>query len=86
MLLEAKNISIDYQTESGVMRAVEDVSFTLAVGESLGIVGESGCGKTTLAKSIIRLLAKNGGISQGQMLFKGRDLVQLSDEEIRKLL
>ncbi len=45
MLLEAKNISIDYQTESGVMRAVEDVSFTLAVGESLGIVGESGCGK-----------------------------------------
>ena len=85
MLLEAKNISIDYQTESGVMRAVEDVSFTLAVGESLGIVGESGCGKTTLAKSIIRLLAKNGGISQGQMLFKGRDLVQLSDEEIRKL-
>ena len=84
-LLEAKNISIDYKTEAGVMRAVEDVSFTLRVGESLGLVGESGCGKTTLAKSIIRLLAKNGGISEGQMLFKGQDLVKLSDEEIRKL-
>jgi peptide/nickel transport system ATP-binding protein len=84
-LLEAKNISIEYKTEAGVLRAVEDVSFSLAVGESLGLVGESGCGKTTLAKSIIRLLAKNGRISQGQMLFKGQDLVKLSDEEIRKL-
>ncbi len=70
MLLEAKNISIDYQTESGVMRAVEDVSFTLAVGESLGIVGESGCGKTTLAKSIIRLLAKTAASARGRCFSK----------------
>ena len=84
-LLEAKNISIDYTTQAGVMRAVEEVSFTLRVGESLGLVGESGCGKTTLAKSIIRLLAKNGSISQGEMLFKGQDLVKISDEEMRRL-
>ncbi len=84
-LLEAKNISIEYKTEAGVLRAVDNVSFSLKQGESLGIVGESGCGKTTLAKGIMRLLAKNGSISEGQMLFQGTDLVKLSDEDIRKL-
>ena len=85
MLLEAKNISIEYKTEKGTMRAVEDVSFSLKLGESLGLVGESGCGKTTLAKSIMRLLPANGRISEGQMLFEGKDLVRMTDEEIRKM-
>lgn len=84
-LLEVKNVSIEYKTEAGVLRAVEDVSFRLKKGESLGIVGESGCGKTTLAKSIMRLLSKNGRISAGQMLFSGTDLVTLSDEQMRRL-
>jgi peptide/nickel transport system ATP-binding protein len=84
-LIELKNVSIEYKTETGMLRAVEDVSFSIEVGESVGIVGESGCGKTTLAKSIMRLLADNGKISAGQILFKGDNLVVKSEEEIRKL-
>lgn len=84
-LLEVKNVSIEYKIEAGVMKAVDDVSFSLNVGESVGLVGESGCGKTTLAKSIMRLLAKNGRISEGQMLFKGEDLTTKTNEQIRKL-
>ncbi|SDY97295.1 ABC transporter ATP-binding protein [Tindallia californiensis] len=84
-LLDVKNVSIEYTTEDGVLKAVEDVSFSLEVGESVGLVGESGCGKTTLAKSVMRLLSKNGRISEGQMMFKGEDLVTKTEEEIRKL-
>ncbi|HHU11650.1 MAG TPA: ABC transporter ATP-binding protein [Clostridiaceae bacterium] len=84
-LLDVRNITIEYKTESGLLRAVDDVSFTLNDGESLGLVGESGCGKTTLAKSIMRLLAKNGRISEGQMIFKGEDLITKSDDDIRRL-
>lgn len=84
-LLDVKNVSIEYTTEEGVLKAVDDVSFSLEVGESVGLVGESGCGKTTMAKSIMRLLSKNGRISEGQMIFKGEDLVTKSSEEIRKL-
>lgn len=84
-LLDMKNVSIEYKTEAGVLKAVDDVSFSLEVGESIGLVGESGCGKTTLAKSIMRLLAKNGRISSGQMIYKGEDLVSKTDEEMRKM-
>lgn len=84
-LLEVKNLSIKYKTEAGIMHAVDDVSFTLELGESVGLVGESGCGKTTLAKSIMRLLADNGYISSGQILYKGDDLVTKTEEEIRRL-
>lgn len=84
-LLEVKNLDIDYITQEGRFKAVDDVSFTLKQGESLGLVGESGCGKTTLAKSIMRLLPENGDISRGQIVFKGEDIVKKNKEEIRKL-
>jgi len=84
-LLDVKNVSIEYKTEAGTLKAVDDVSFSLEVGESVGLVGESGCGKTTLAKSIMRLLAKNGRVSNGHMIFKDEDLVTKTDEELRKL-
>ncbi len=84
-LLEIKNISITYKTQDGLMKAVDNVSFSLELGKSVGLVGESGCGKTTLAKSIIRLLSENGKISEGQMIYKGEDLVEFSEEEIRKI-
>ncbi|MFA5527719.1 MAG: ABC transporter ATP-binding protein [Peptostreptococcales bacterium] len=84
-LLEIKNLDIDYVTKEGRLKAVRDVSFTLKQGESIGLVGESGCGKTTLAKSIIRLLPENGVISSGQIIYKGVDIVGKSKEEIRKL-
>src|SRR5690554_4204073 len=84
-LVEVKNLNIEYHTQKGPLKAVSDISFTLEEGERLGLVGESGCGKTTLAKSLMRLLPDNGVVSKGNIIFKGQDLVTLSDEEIRKL-
>lgn len=84
-LLEVKNLDIEYVTEAGVLKAVDDVSFSLKKGESIGLVGESGCGKTTLAKAFMRLLPRNGRIGGGQIIFNGENLVKKSKEEIRKL-
>ena len=84
-LLEVKNLSIDYITQEGNLNVVNDISFDLKQGESLGLVGESGCGKTTLAKTIMRLLPDNGVISGGEIIFKGEDIVKKNKEEIRKL-
>jgi peptide/nickel transport system ATP-binding protein len=84
-LLEVKNVTIEYAVEHGKMVVVEDVSFTLNEGEAMGLVGESGCGKTTLAKALMRLLASNGKITKGQVLFDGVDLVTLSKEEMRQV-
>ena len=84
-LLEVKNLYIEYRTQEGTLKVVNDVSFDLKQGESLGLVGESGCGKTTLAKTIMRLLPDNGFISSGEIIFKKEDLVKKSKEEIRKI-
>ena len=84
-LLDIKNLSIHYGTKSGYVKAVEDVTFSVSEGGTLGLVGESGCGKTTIAKAIIKLLPRNGEISGGEILFKGRDLVGLTVEEIRRV-
>ncbi|WNF37220.1 ABC transporter ATP-binding protein [Bacillaceae bacterium IKA-2] len=84
-VLEVKNLDIDYLTSEGPLRAVSDISFTLEEGERLGLVGESGCGKTTLAKCIMKLLPSNGVISRGEMIFKGEDLVKKTPEQMRKL-
>jgi len=83
-IIEVRNLNINYITSEGNLEAVKDVSFTLEQGERLGLVGESGCGKTTLAKALMRLLPSNGVIS-GEINFKGNNLVNYSDEEIRKL-
>lgn len=84
-LLEVKNLEIVYNTENGNLKAVDNVSFSLKKGESVGLVGESGCGKTTVAKSLMRLLPKNGEITNGQILINGDDLVPKTKEQIRKL-
>ncbi|RXI96505.1 ABC transporter ATP-binding protein [Anaerobacillus alkaliphilus] len=84
-LLEVKNVDIEYKTANGTLKAVQDISFTLEEGERIGLVGESGCGKTTLAKSFMRLLPSNGEIANGEIIFKGENLVTKSPEEIRKL-
>ncbi len=84
-LLEVKNVTIEYTLEQGKMVAVDDVSFTLDEGESMGLVGESGCGKTTMAKALMRLLASNGKVTKGQILFEGIDLVSLSKEKMRQM-
>ncbi len=84
-LLEVQNLSIGYHTQKGYLHAVEDVSFSLEEVKSLGFVGESGCGKTTLGMALMRLLPPNGIIREGRMLFDGVDLLQKSDEEMREI-
>lgn len=83
-LLEVKNLKIHYRTKNGIARAVENVTFSVESGSTLGLVGESGCGKTTIAKAIMRLLPGNGMIAGGEILFKGRNLVDFSMDEVRK--
>ena len=83
-LLEVKNLTTYFETLRGYVRAVENVSFEIRKGEAFGLAGESGCGKTTTALSILRLLPPNGRIISGEILFEGKDLLKLSDEEYRK--
>jgi peptide/nickel transport system permease protein len=81
--LDVRNLSVNYITDEGVvLNAVEDVSFQLDQGESLGIVGESGCGKTTVMLALMRLLPEAGRIMQGQVIFGGEDLLQYSEAEM----
>jgi len=84
-LLEVENLSIGYQTRKGYLHAVDDVSFTLEEGKSLGFVGESGCGKTTLGMGLMRLLPPNGVIRKGRILFDGEDLLEKTEEEMREI-
>ena len=82
--LEVRDLSINYMTDDGVeLNAVEGLTFSLEQGRSLGLVGESGCGKTTVMLSLMRLLPEAGRIVDGQILFNGRDLLQVSEREIQ---
>lgn len=83
-LLEIKHLKIQYRTKSGIAQAIDDVTFSVENGATLGLVGESGCGKTTIAKAIMRLLPHNGSIAGGKILFKGQNLIDLSMDEVRK--
>lgn len=82
-LLEVRNLQTHFFTESGVLKAVDDVSFEIEKGQTLGLVGESGCGKSVTAMSIARLISPPGRIVGGEVNFNGRTLVQLSDREMR---
>ena len=85
-LLEIKNLTIAYRTGRGSSTtAVEDVSLTLANGESLGLVGESGSGKSTVGAAIMGLLPRNADIISGEILFNGKDLLQTDAETLRQL-
>jgi peptide/nickel transport system ATP-binding protein len=85
-LLSIENLKTYFYTEAGVARAVDGVSFQIGAGETVGLVGESGCGKSVTALSILRLIASPGRIEAGsRMLFEGRDLMQLSNEDIRRI-
>ena len=85
-LLDVEGLSIDYLTDDGrALRAVENVAFSLEQGRSLGLVGESGCGKTTVMMGLLRLLPAEGRIVGGRILFDGADLVQLTEAEMRRV-
>lgn len=82
-LLDIKDLRTVFDTTRGRIRAVDGVSLTVHSGETLGIVGESGCGKTMLSLSIMRLLPANGKIVNGEIFFAGDDLLRLSEDEMR---
>src|SRR5215813_10304022 len=84
-LLEVQNLRTHFFTRSGVVKAVEDVSFYLDEAETLGIVGESGCGKSVTALSIMRLIVPPGKIVGGRMSFQGNDILELGEDELHQL-
>ncbi len=84
-ILNVRDLCVHYRTRQGKVRALDGITFAIEQGESLGLVGESGCGKTTAGKALLRLLADNAAIVRGQMLYKGVDLVALSTAEMRSI-
>jgi peptide/nickel transport system ATP-binding protein len=84
-LLEVNDLQTQFPTRSGLVRAVDGVSFHLDRGELLGLVGESGCGKSITALSVMRLISPPGKIVNGEILFDGKDLLKLSDAEMRQM-
>jgi peptide/nickel transport system ATP-binding protein len=84
-ILEIDDLSISFFTRSGEIPAVMNFSATVMPGQALGLVGESGCGKSTVALGVMRDLGKNGRIVGGSLRFKGRDLVTMSDEDLRHI-
>jgi peptide/nickel transport system ATP-binding protein len=84
-ILDVRNIYTYFYTESGIVEALDGVSFDVNHGEPVGIVGESGCGKTVTGHSILRILPKNGKTISGQIFYKGVDLLTLPDLQMRKI-
>ena len=86
VILEVKDLATEFDTEQGVARALDDISFEVKAGETLGIVGESGCGKSVTALSILRLLPKPAGnIVSGEVIFKGQDLIRLPADDMHNI-
>jgi peptide/nickel transport system ATP-binding protein len=81
-ILDVEDLSVDYLTDRGAVRAVDRVSFTLGAGEFLGVVGESGCGKSTLLFAIAQLLQPPAEVAGGSVTFRGQGLVGLTDREL----
>jgi peptide/nickel transport system ATP-binding protein len=85
-LLDVRNLSVDYLSDDGTaLHAVQEVSFRLEQGRSMGLVGESGCGKTTIMLALLRLLPEEGRIVAGQVWFDGQDLLQCSEADMRRV-
>ena len=82
-LLRVQDLVTEFRTSDGVVRAVDKVSFSIRSGQTLGLVGESGCGKSVTALSIMRLIARPGRIAEGTIFFDGKDLIDLEEEEMR---
>ena len=85
-LLELDHLHTFFTTKRGIVKAVNDVSYSVEPGKTLGVVGESGSGKSVSAMSILQLLDGNGYIESGSILFDGKDMARLSKSEIEKIL
>ncbi len=84
-LLAVEDLHVRFWTRRGTVHAVNGISFDIAPGETLGIVGESGCGKSVTSLAVLGLLARNGRVESGKALFEGRDLIRQSDRALRKI-
>ena len=84
-VLECRNLCVSYYTRAGEIPAVVDFNLTLMPGEAHGIVGESGCGKSTVALAVMNYMGKNGGIVGGEILFEGRDMRTMTQDELRRI-
>jgi len=84
-LLEVENLKVYYFTRAGAVKAVDGISFTVDKDETLGLIGESGCGKTTAVFAIMKFVAPPGRIVGGKIMFEGRDILTMSEEEVRRL-
>jgi oligopeptide/dipeptide ABC transporter ATP-binding protein len=84
-LLSVEDLRVEFWTQRGTVYAVNGVSFEIAAGETLGIVGESGCGKSVTSLAILGILSRNGRVTSGRAVFEGRDLIGLSDRELRRI-
>ena len=84
-ILEVRNLSVSFESPKGEVQAVRDVSFSLKKGEILAVVGESGCGKSVLCKSIMKLLPKSARIKEGTILLKGTDITRYKERDMQKI-
>ena len=84
-ILEVKNLKVSFRTNNGTVKAVRNISFNLKKGETLAIVGESGSGKSVTSKAIIGILAGNSIVENGEILYDGKDLLKISEEEMCKI-
>jgi peptide/nickel transport system ATP-binding protein len=85
-LLEINNLTVEYRTDDDVVYAVNNMSFQLKKGETLGLVGETGAGKTTVAKSILRILPKaQAKIVSGEIIFEGENILEISEKAMQKI-
>src|SRR5882724_12555061 len=82
-LLEVRDLSVSFRTENGVVRAVDGLSLSIALGEVIGIVGESGSGKTVSMMAVMRLIRDPNAVIEGDVLLRGRSLMQLAPKEMR---
>ncbi len=83
VLVQVRDLSVTYHTRLGSLSAVEEVSFDIFKGEILGLVGESGCGKSTMGKALMRMIAPPGEISGGQIVFDGEDIMAYDEDQMR---
>jgi peptide/nickel transport system ATP-binding protein len=84
-MLELRDVRVAYGRDGQSIQAVDGVTLAIDQGDALGIVGESGCGKTTLVRLILRILPRNVRVPGGSVMFHGRDLLRVADEEMRQI-